>query len=367
MPPRPLLLARRRTAVAAALALPLVVAGCGAAEQAQRRTVEAELQSASAFLLDSRALSVQMAFTDPAGSARRALTSAEGAAPEALADVLLGGSISWTIDPAGERTMRDLQDMPEDTPAAEVFAAMDLSVAVAADGGPIAQLRLVDGDLYAAADLGRIGSIAGKAGGPEAADSVDDLAQQAPPGVAPLLEDVRAGEWVRLPLAPYAKTIDELGASEAPAPEGLEDDLLAAVKPFVQVTDAGGEGGERVLDVQVQAKKAVEALISAVQRTALAPQLDDVPADALSGMTDGTVEGQVRLQDGHLTSVVLDLASAARLSTQTVPDLFGSTLTVTVDDTADEVVAPEPVSDIDVAELVEGLMGGAGAGADLDT
>ena len=94
--------------------------------------------------------------------------------------------------------------------------------------------------------------------------------------------------------------------------------------------------------------------------------MQDLPAGALSGMTDGAVAGQVRLQDGHLTEVSVDLASAARLSTQPVPDMFGSTLTVSIDDTADEVVAPEPVSDVDVAELVEGLMGG-GAGADLGT
>ena len=124
-----------------------------------------------------------------AGSARRTLTSPEAGAPEALADVLLGGSVSWTIDPAGDRTMRDLQAMPDDTPAAEMFAAMDLSVVVAADGGPVAQLRLVGGDLYAAADVGRIDGIAGEVGGPDVPDAL------------PRLDPLRPQTWISGPSA----------------------------------------------------------------------------------------------------------------------------------------------------------------------
>ena len=75
VPVRPALLPRRVPAVA--LALALGAAGCGSAEQAQRRTVEAELQSASTFLLDSRAVSLRIGLTDPTGTVRSALTSGE--------------------------------------------------------------------------------------------------------------------------------------------------------------------------------------------------------------------------------------------------------------------------------------------------
>ena len=359
MPARPALLPRRVPAVA--LVLALGAAGCGSVEQAQRRTVEAELQSASTFLLDSRAVSVRIGLTDPTGTARAALTTGEDPAPAALADVLLGGSMSFTIDPTGERTVRDLQAMDPRTPAAEVFEAMSLALTVEADGGPVAQLRLVDGDVYAAVDLDRVAGIAEKGGEQDAADLVEGLAQAAPPELAPLVEDVQAGEWVRLSLTPYAGALDELSAEAPPTPsDRLAGDLLAAVRPFVTVTDAAGDAGERVLDVQVQAKKAVEALVQTFSRLAgPAAGVDPLPADALDGLGDGTAAGRITLQDGHLGTVALDLGSVVRLATTPgAPDLTGSTLTVAVDDTADEVVAPSPVSDVDVAELAESALGG---------
>ena len=132
------------------------------------------------------------------------------------------------------------------------------------------------------------------------------------------------------------------------------------MRPFVTVTDAGGDAGQRVLDVQVQARKAVEALVQTFTRLAgPAAGTDPLPADALDGLGDGTAAGRVTLQDGHLSSLALDLGSVARLATEPgAPDLAGSTLTLTVDDTADEVAAPSPVSDVDVAELAESALGG---------
>ncbi len=353
MPARPALLPRRVPAVA--LVLALGAAGCGSAQQAQRQTVEAELQSASTHLLDSRALSVRVGLTDPAGTARAALT--EGDVPPALAGVLLGGSVTVTVDPTGTRTVRDLQAMDPRTPATEVFEAVSMAMTVEADGGPVAQLRLVGGDLYGSVDLDRVAGIAQKGGAPDVAEAVEDLAEAAPPELAPLVEDVQAGEWVRLPLAPYAGELDRLNAEAPPATsDQLAGDLLAAVRPFVQVTDAGGDAGQRVLDVQVQARKALEALLSTLSRVAgPAAGMDPLPADALDGLGEGTAAGRITLQDGHLGTVALDLGSVARLADEPdAPDLSGSTLTVEVDDTADEVVAPSPVSDADVAELVEG-------------
>lgn len=352
MPPRPALLARR--APAAALVLALGAAGCGSVGQAQRRTVEAELQSASTALLDSGAVSVRLGLTDPSGTARAALTGED--VPGALADVLLGGSITLTIDPTGTRTLRDLQAMPAGTPSAEVLDAVAVALTVEADGGPVAQLRLVDGDLYGTVDLDRVGSIADAAEAPDVADLVDELSENAPPELAPLVEDVEDGQWVRLPLTPYTDQIDAFTEQMSGAGDDrLAGDLLAAVRPFVQVTDAGGDAGERVLDVQVQARKALEALLTSVGQ--LAGPGDPLPEDALEGLGDGTASGRVVLQDGHLESFVLDLGSVARLDTgPDVPDLSGSTLTVTVDDSAAEVVAPTPVSDERLGDLVDGLL-----------
>jgi hypothetical protein len=53
-------------------------------------------------------------------------------------------------------------------------------------------------------------------------------------------------------------------------------------------------------------------------------------------------------------AATLDLASAARLAPGgTAQDLTGSTVTVDVDDTADEVQVPTDVSSVDLSSLVE--------------
>lgn len=362
MPAPSPLLRRRVPAALAVVVLPLTaLVGCGQAEQSTRSSVEAELRQAGDHLLDSESTTVTISLDDAKGTAKAAITNGPDAAPEAVADALLGGSVSFTIDPASGKTLRDLQSTDPATPPAESLKLVNMAFSVDADGGPLVQVRLVGGDLYTAVDLERIGGLADKAGEPDFSAQVDEFARSAPPDFQPLVADLQDGKWVRLPLAEYADQLNELGSPPAgapsPDPDKLASDLLAAVRPFVEVTDAGDKGDQRILDVRVQAREALKALFDVVGRSV--PGLDQLPAQQLDTLAAGTVDGKVFLEDSHLTKLSLDLSSIARVSPDgsTAPDLTGSTLTVSVDDSADEVEVPEDLSSVDVGVLVEQFLG----------
>jgi hypothetical protein len=369
VPTAPPPLARRLAAGVALVALPLVAAvGCGEAVEAKKESVQGSLQKASDNLSASESVSVVMRFDDASGNARKALTTAsEDPATPAQADLLLGGRISFTVDPAAGKTLRDLQTADPALPVAEQLKLVNLAMEVQADGGPLAQIRLVGGDLYANVGLDKITDVAEKAGSTEdLAGQVQQFAASAPAQFQPLVADVMAGKWVKVPLAPYAEQLKQLGEEGAPVPspsvdtQKLGTDLLNAVKPFVAVSDATSDGDERVLDVKVQAKQAVQAAMTAFTQAAPGvPGLDQLDTSGVDRIGDGTVDGQVTLSGDHLEKITMDLGSAERLAPPGAtpsPDLSGSLLTVDVDDAADEVAVPDDVSSFDVGAVVQQLL-----------
>ena len=366
MSPAPAPRVRRFTAGVALVALPLAAAvGCGEAAETKRQTVSDSLSQASQNLQSSESTSVVLRFDDASGNARRTLTSGSDPATPEQADLVLGGTVSFTVDPAAGRTMRDLQAVDPATPLEEQLTLVNMAMSVQADGGPLAQVRLVGGDLYAQVGLDKVGDLAARAGSAtDIGAAVEQLSTDAPPELQPLLADVQAGKWVKVPLAPYAEQLEQLGKDTAPSPSPSVDtrklgtDLLNAVKPFVAVSDASSDGDERVLDVKVQAKQALTAALGTLsQLSPRLPSLRDLDVSELDRLGDGTVDGQVTLSDDHLTKITMDLGSAVRLApvdgSSPAPDLAGSLLTVDVDDSADEVVVPEDVSSFDVGPLLE--------------
>lgn len=359
------LLARRLTTTAAVVVLPLgALVGCGEVEQAQRATVEQEVQQARDHLMDSKSTSLRMSVTDPQRTIAKGLRKGPDPLPAGVVDTLLGGSVAITLDPAGDRTMRDVQAVDPSTPTGEALKLVNVGYRIDADGGPLAQVRLVDGTVYVTADAGRITGIAHKAGKSDVDAQLDELEQTAPPELRPLVSDLRAGEWVKIPLADYVDELAELGRrgttpQPTPSVDGkkLSDDLLTAVKPFTEVTDAGGDAGKRVLNVKVQARQAIEAALDVLSRSGAVPGLEEMPP-TVKEIPDGAVEGRVTLEDSHLTEVSLDLASVARLAPadEDTPDLTGTTVTLSVDDSADELTVPDNVSDVDVRPFLEQLL-----------
>ena len=343
----------RTLAAGVALVLPLAaVAGCNAAVTAKKETIRVSLEKAAANLAGSRSASFVVRFDDPRGTLRKA----------APADLLNGGTVSFTIDPTGNKTLRDLQNADPKMPAAEKLNLANIELTVDADGGPVSQIRLVNGTVYVRADINRVSRLARKAGtGTDPAAALDAFGGPNKARLKPLITDIRSGRWIRLPLAPYAGLLDGLAAQNktgTPPVDGqkLGADLIAAVQPYITVTDAAVTGTDRILDVKVQAKPALKAVLDQLRSLDLAlPGKDQPDTTAVDRLKDGTVDGQVVLTGDHLRRFSFDLGSVARLvpaGKPRVPDLTGAAVVVDVNDAAAEVKAPTDVSPVDVGALL---------------
>lgn len=354
---------------ALAAALPLVaVAGCGAEK---RRTIKAELSSAGDSLQTSSSMSVTLRVKDDAGNLVKAAT--EGDAPKGLAQALIGGSVSYTIDPAGKQTLADLsfKDLSE-SELKDALKQVNVALVVRSDKADIGELRLVDGTLYAHVDLQEVNRLVVLGGGDPIDASLDETFGD-DPQLAKGLADVRAGKWIKLPISDYIEKLTDLAksfsGSEEPAPaatatpnyNALSDRLFKAVKPYIKVTDASDSSGERVLDVKVQVRPALKAGLAVLQATEGLPftdQLRDVqPTEIDKNVKDGTINGTITLKNSHFTQFTLDLESVRTLDPEdTGPSLKGGHVVFDVNDSAAEVTAPTDLSSFDIGELLDGFL-----------
>ncbi|HUR15480.1 MAG TPA: hypothetical protein VM097_13445 [Mycobacteriales bacterium] len=353
------------------LALPLAaVAGCGAQK---KKTVKQEFSAAQSFLADSKAASFTLRFADAQGNFAKVLTK-DGDAPPALVNALLKGSVTYIADPAGDATLKSVQSQaanPTDLKAA--LDKVNIAFVVRDDKADLLELRLVGGNLYAHLNLKEIGVLA-KAGGVEDFDAtVDETLGAMDPRFAQGVADVRAGKWLKLPLATYLDQLQELAGgftgitppTSAPGKTydlgGLGDRAYAAVKPYVKVTDANDSSEDRVLDIKVQAAPALKALLGVLKAEKdlpFAPLLADVnPADIDKGVKSGEARGTIRLHESHLTQVAVDLESLRLLATDPGDDSFaGVKVIVDVDDDVDALKAPKELSSLDLGSIIEELL-----------
>ncbi|HUR50662.1 MAG TPA: hypothetical protein VMZ11_00905 [Mycobacteriales bacterium] len=351
------------------LALPLgAAAGCGAEK---KKTVKQEFSTAQDHLADSKSASFTLRFGDAAGNLAKAMTK-DGDVPPAVVQALLKGSVTYVTDPAGDATLRSVQSKgasQADVKAA--FSKVNLSFRVRDDQDDLAELRVVKGDLFAHINLNEIGRLA-KAGGVDDFDAtLDENLGASDPRMAQALTDVRAGKWLKLPLSKYLDQLQGLaegfpGASPGASPgydlSGLGSRALAAVKPYVKVTDANDSSKDRVLDVKVQARPALKALLAVLKTEKGLPfsgMLGDAESEIDKNVKDGVAKGRITLHESHLTQVSVDLESIRQLSNDPGNDSFaGVQVVVDVDDDADELQTPSDVSKVDLAALVEQLIGG---------
>lgn len=363
----------RHRLVAGSLALLLPLGGAAACGVEKQRTVKAELALAQTNLGQSKVMSVTLHLADPKGSLAKAMGSGADPTPTTVTQAVLAGGITVTVDPAGAQTLAQVSRQTGSTTLTpEALTArlkkVQLALAVKDARGPVVELRLVDGVLYAHVDLAEISRLAGDS-------SVQDgLTQaEADPTFGPLVKDVRAGKWVRLDLAPLLRQFAALAQTVSPQlttprtgatldTTRLGRDLFAAVKPYVRITDANDSSSDRVLDVRVQLRPAVKAALAVLRATKGLPGLallQGIDAGAIDRtLSTGTVDGQLRLADGHLTQLSLDLQSARNVAARPGgPDLTGSKVIVDVDDTASPVTVPTNVSRVDLGALVDQFFG----------
>lgn len=352
-----------------ALALPLAAAaGCGAAK---KRSIKEELSAAQQHLADSKAASITLRLDDAKGSVVKDAT-ASGDLPEAAAKDLVGSSITVTFDAASARKIKAVQKGASESELKDALAKTRFALQVKDAKATVAEIRLVDSTLFARVDIGEIDRVAKESGQDGVSQSVDDFIAGAPAEYHAALKDAKAGKWMKLPLADYLDKLKEVTESlPTPAPgsgdvDKLGADAFAAVKPFVKVTDANDSSSQRVLDVTVDARGALKALLGVAKSSTALPFGDVLggvtPAEIDKNVGPGTARGTITLADGHLTQVAVDLGSLEALDATTTDHskLTGSRLVVDVDDSADTVSAPTSnVSDVDVKALVDDLFSSA--------
>lgn len=363
--------ALRLAAGTLAVVLPLAaVAACGAEK---KKTVAQEFATAQEHLGDAKAASFTLRLDDAEGNLAK-LAAKEGDVPRPVLDALLGGSITYVADAAGDAALRSVSSGTTDP--SDVQGALkkaNLAFVIKDDKGELLELRLVDGVLFAHVNLAEVGRLA-EAGGAEDFDaSLDEALAGMDPRLGQALKDVRAGKWLKLDVAPL---VDDLkGLAESVVPGGvptasaspydasaLGRKAWAAVQPHVTATDANDDSSDRVIDVRVDARPALKALLGVMKAEKDLPFASILggvaPADIDEQVADGEAKGQIRLADSHLKQVSLDLESLRLLSKDPGTDsLAGVKVVIDVDDQVDELSAPKDVSAIDFAALLEELIG----------
>jgi hypothetical protein len=347
---------RSRARLAGVLALPVVLTACGSVSSAAA-SLEKDAADASAALAGARGVGIALHFEDADGALVRALQDGPDGMPAALAEVVVGSRIDLRVAATDGRTLAEPPGT--DLALAEQLRWYDSAFTVSTQDGDLLAYRSVDGEVYVTSDLDEVERVA--AAGGEPLDLREFLAE-APEQLQTAHDDVRAGQWLHLPVA---ELLESMGGpagepEDAPfadgLPEGLLEDLQAAVEPHARLSDLGSEDGVRRVTVRVEVKALLEAVTRTVQESM--PE-DDVVAEELSaglfdGLTDAALTGTLTIQDGHYRSLEVPLAGLVDLVDDPevdVPDLGDSTLVVEVDDAVEAVEAPARVSELDLLSV----------------
>lgn len=355
-----------------ALALPLLAAaGCGVEK---KKTVAAEWAAAQANLEKSKAVSVTLRLDDAQGSLVK-LAEQDGT-PAALVQAVLKGSITFTGDPAGSTTLQHLAPTASDADIKASLEKVSFGFLVRDDKAAIGEIRLVAGDLYVRVDMKEISRLA-KAGGKTDLDAqLDRMIGSLDPRLRQAVTEVRAGKWLKLPVSKYLTQLQGLAKGFDPALgqagtakkndfRGLGKKVVAAVKPYVTVVDANDSSSERVLDVKVQARPALKAVLGVLKAEKGLPftgMLDLSAADIDKHVADGTAHGTITLKNSHLKQLTVDVESLRLLSTDPGKDsAAGVRLVVDVDDHAAPLTAPTDLAKVDLGAILEEFLQGFGA------
>jgi hypothetical protein len=365
----------RLAAGTVALALPLAAAaGCGAEK---RKTIKAEFASAASNLEGSKAASFTLRLDDAQGNLAKLAKKSDGAPPAAVVDALLKGSITYIVDPVGDATFKSATATKGAADLKSALNKVNLAFVVRDGVADVAELRLVAGDLYAHVNLTEIGRLATLGGAKDFNSSLDDAVTSMDPRFAQGLADVRAGKWLKLPLSKYLDQLQGLAGSMAPQLGGsstgkkydfnaLGKRAYAAVKPYVKVTDANDSSSDRVLDVNVQVRPALKALLALLQSEKGLPfagMLGSVmPSEIDKNVTDGIAHGTITLKSSHLRQVAVDIESIRTLSTDPGTDtVAGARVVVDINDDAAALTAPTDVSSFDIGQIIDGFLQNLGS------
>lgn len=358
----------RRTMSAAAVSGALVLSGCGVVGggAASLRDDNAHAKQA---LAAAKAVAVTIGFADPDGMLKKAFSTGDNQATPAQADAVVTGSITITVSANNGRSVSSPATPGLST--AEQVRQSNVDLTVNGASGRLAELRLVDGTLYASTDIAAVRRVADLAS-PGSSAKVDELVNSSPPALRRGAEDLRAGKWIKVPLATYLdkllKIAKDSGAEGVDPPAAgqygvLLQQLRGAIRPHVGLRDLGASGSTRHVSVDVQVKDAVIAGLGVLRANAarLGIPAAAVPsADKLEGLSSKTLSAVLTIKGGHYTELSVPLAGLAALDAHPstpVPALGRSALLVELNDRASAVVAPTDVSSFDVGSLIDPFLG----------
>lgn len=334
------------------------LAGCGGTSGGQDAA-----DAATKNLRDAAVVSVALHLDDPKNSLAGSVSTPE---EKRVQEYISESTITMTVDPAGDTAVGATPEAVPTDPVEALKKSGSVEFAFARAGKQVLAVRMINGVLYAKADLAELSTISGE-------DLDSKLSTGVPPSMSSVTEGLKAGKWLSLDLPAMLAEHPELksmlsggGASlSAGTAAELQTKLLAALNDNSTKT-VTSNGSETTVTMSVEAKAFLTAALDAFSAAGVAG-LDSSLSDAkdeIATLSDGTVDVSVTVKDDHYTKAALDLGSVAKLSddAEAVKGLDGVVLVADIDDSASPVSAPAEGDTVDLAPLVGTLLNGFGAG-----
>jgi hypothetical protein len=379
---------RVRTSVVAAsgvgLAVAVGVSACGSVQQLSAKdSVSKAVSSYSDAKSAKFVLSLDTTVADLNALARADGDEPMSASEQATLAKVLAGDVTLSVQAPGGKTFGDsskayqsLSDRPSITSNPQAYAnalkqSGSVGMLVNYRGSGLAELRMVNGVVYAKADGPTILKLAG-----EPQSELDDALAGAPPALAPLTKAAH-NQWVSIDLASaLPSALKDLTPGGVPTPtasinpatiQNLLDSLKSAYRKNVTIKKIGS--GDKGTEYQLSAP--IKQIAAAVepQLESLAGQLGDPAADLgadapslkvevhseLGKLPNSNFDADVWVKDDKLTGFAVDVAQFdAKAAGHKV------VLNVDVHLNGGAVSAPSGATALDVKGLIQNLQSESG-------
>ncbi|MHB8449753.1 MAG: hypothetical protein ACYDAQ_04775 [Mycobacteriales bacterium] len=352
------ILPRRGATAVLAAGLAFTAAACGSSGNSPTSslTPPKELSVGAGALLSGSALSGSFQLAISATTLQDLSARTGGSAvPTAIAQLVTGGSIQFAVRTTNGATLASLAKSGNSTQA---LGNEDLSFSVNAGGSPLVQVEIVGGDLYARAAVQQILTLAHV--------SPSKLAFLNNPALPPslnFLHAAAAGDWLQLPLTGLTQLLHQVAPSAASSSttSQLRQMLNQIFSQDLTVTRVGSSSLGDHLVVTGSAQTVLSGFLGALKST--------VPSNPVfnklnpSNIPNRTVTVDAYVKGGVLHELSLDLiqfapaSQQAKLAGQTAP------ITLTLSQSAPSITAPSSYTTVNIASILSGLLGAAGAAA----
>lgn len=359
----------------------LALVACGeSATPAQR------VQNATSTVFDAEQVTVSVGLDLDEASRDAVLrlvaenqADAEQQISPAAVERLLGARVVTTMATTDGTMLSELDLTGVDVSAGAQPTNVSTSVSFVVEEEPLVELRQVTGILYARADVAGLETAMET---PGLADGIASFTEGAPPALAEAAEALASGGWVSLDTAALTAQLEEL-SEVAPAPseatpdasaaagavQKFLDDARAVITREVEVTEKGDDAYtvsaplDRILTGLTPSLKAVVTDLAAQSGAPLESidaELDSGLADAQEALAGREATVEVTLDGDRLSTVRMDVAQfldADARADMTADGVIALPVVIELDEDG-EVPAPEGAVELDVAQIMEQMLGG---------